>query len=42
LGHDVAVVRLHTAGLGPAGTPAETYVGMLVENAELIVAGLRR
>jgi zinc/manganese transport system substrate-binding protein len=40
LGHNVAVISLYSGGLGPIGSPAETYVGMLVVNAESIVTGL--
>jgi zinc/manganese transport system substrate-binding protein len=40
LGNDVAVIALYSGGLGPVGSPAATYVGMLVVNAELIAAGL--
>jgi zinc/manganese transport system substrate-binding protein len=42
LGRNVAVISLYSGGLGPTGSPADTYTGMLVVNAELIVAGLAR
>ena len=37
---DVDVVTLYTGSLGPAGSGAETYVGFMRTNAELIVAAL--
>lgn len=37
---DVAVVSLFTDSLGPAGSGADTYLGMLSTDAELIVAAL--
>ena len=37
---DVEVVTLYTGSLGPAGSGAETYVGFLRTNAELIVDAL--
>jgi len=37
---EVAVVTLHTGSLGPAGSGAETYVGMLRTDAGLIVSAL--
>jgi len=40
LGHDVAIVQLYSGGLGPVGSRAETCVGMLVVNAELIATAL--
>jgi len=38
--HPVAVVVLHTGSLGEPGTPADTLIGMLEENARLIAEGL--
>ena len=40
VGFEVAVVPLHTGGLGPAGSGAETYTGYLRTNATLIVQAL--
>ena len=37
---DVEVVTLYTGSLGPAGSGAETYVGFMRTNAELIVDAL--
>ena len=37
---DIEVVTLYTGSLGPAGSGAETYVGFLRTNAELIVDAL--
>ena len=37
---DVAVVTLYTGSLGPPGSGAETYVGFMRTNAELIVGAL--
>jgi zinc/manganese transport system substrate-binding protein len=38
--HPVAVVTLHTESLGEPGSPADTLIGMLEENARLIVDAL--
>ena len=38
--HAVAVVTLHTGSLGDPGSPADTLIGMLEENARLIVEAL--
>ena len=38
--HPVAVVVLHTGSLGEPGTPADTLIGMLEENARLIAEAL--
>lgn len=38
---DVAVVELYTGSLGPVGSGAATYVGMLLTNAERIADALR-
>jgi zinc/manganese transport system substrate-binding protein len=40
VGGDVAVVELFTESLGEPGSGADTYVGMLRTDAELITAGL--
>jgi zinc/manganese transport system substrate-binding protein len=40
LGEDVAVVELFTESLGPAGSEAETLIGMLEANADLITEAL--
>ena len=37
---DVDVVTLHSGRLGPAGSGADTYIDMLLADADLIVAGL--
>ena len=37
---DVDVVTLYTGSLGPAGSGAETYIGFMRTNAELIVGAL--
>ncbi|GMR02992.1 MAG: zinc ABC transporter substrate-binding protein AztC [Acidimicrobiia bacterium] len=39
-GRDVAVIELYTGSLGPEGSGAETYVGMIRADAQLIVDGL--
>jgi zinc/manganese transport system substrate-binding protein len=39
-GSDVAVVELYTDSLGEPGTPADTYAGMIVEDARRIADGL--
>ncbi len=39
-GGEVAVVELQTGSLGPPGSPADTLVGMLRSNAELIADAL--
>ena len=38
---DVQVVSLDTGSLGPAGSPSDTYIGLLTSNAEAIVAALQ-
>ena len=38
---DVGVVELYAESLGERGSGAETYVGMMRTNAELIAEGLR-
>jgi zinc/manganese transport system substrate-binding protein len=38
--HPVEVVLLHTGSLGDPGTPADTLIGMLEENARLIAEAL--
>ncbi len=40
LGMEVRVVTLHTGSLGEAGSEAETYVGMLLDNAALVAEAL--
>jgi zinc/manganese transport system substrate-binding protein len=40
VGHDVAVVELFTGSLGPPGSGADSYVGYLRTNAQLIVQAL--
>jgi zinc/manganese transport system substrate-binding protein len=40
VGHTVRVVRLYTGTLGAPGTGADTYIGLLRTNAELIVQAL--
>ncbi len=40
LGEQVAVIELYTDSLGPPGSPAGTYLGMLRENARLIAQAL--
>ena len=37
---DIEVVTLHTGSLGPPGSGAETYLGFMRANAQLIVDGL--
>ncbi len=39
---DVDVVTLFTDALGPTGSGADTYIGLIRTNAELIAAGLER
>lgn len=39
-GRDVAVVELHLESLGPPGSPAATYLGLLRENGRRIAAAL--
>lgn len=41
-GRDVEVVTLHTGSLGPPGSGADTYVGMMRTNAERIADALAR
>ncbi|WP_420438977.1 metal ABC transporter substrate-binding protein [Candidatus Poriferisodalis sp.] len=38
---DVQVVSLDTGSLGPAGSPSDTYIGLLTSNAAAIVAALQ-
>ena len=38
---DVQVVSLNTGSLGPAGSPSDTYIGLLTSNAAAIVAALQ-
>lgn len=40
LGQDVAVIELFTGSLGPTGAAADTYLGVLRENAMRITQGL--
>jgi len=40
VGHEVAVVELHTESLGPEDDPAGTLIGMLMENARRIGSAL--
>ena len=40
VGRDVVVIELYTGALGPAGTGAETYLGYLLTNTDLIVQAL--
>lgn len=37
---DVRIVELYTGSLGPAGSPAESYTGMMRANVKAIVRGL--
>jgi zinc/manganese transport system substrate-binding protein len=39
-GVDVAVVPLHTESLGPPGSGADTYLGLLDTDTDLVVAAL--
>ena len=39
-GHDVAVVPLYIESLGPPGSGAEDYIGMMMEDAQAIAANL--
>lgn len=41
LGGEVDIVQLHTEALGPEGSGADTYVGLLETNARRIAEGLR-
>jgi zinc/manganese transport system substrate-binding protein len=40
VGREVAVVQLFTGSLGEPGSGAETYIGMMRTNAELITSAL--
>jgi zinc/manganese transport system substrate-binding protein len=37
----VAVVKLYTGAIGPAGSGADSYLGMFRHNVDAIVAGLK-
>jgi len=36
---DVQVLSLHTGAVGPAGTDSDNYIGMMMANMDMIVAG---
>ncbi len=40
VGHEIGVFTLYTGSLGPPGSPADTYIGMMRANIETIVAAL--